>query len=117
MSYSIKGTDITMTRGDTLKATITLTLNGEKYTPASGDSIRFAVKHQTKTADKSEYADASPLITKDIPTNTMTLTLSPSDTKSLGFGKYVYDIQVTFADGTVDTVIPEALFKLTPEVD
>lgn len=116
MSYSINGTDITMTRGDTMKATIALTKDGDPYTPEAGDSIRFALKHTTLKADKSDYTDAQPLITKQIPTNTMMLTLEPNDTKALAFGTYVYDIEVTFADGTVDTVIPTAKFKVTPEV-
>ena len=46
----------------------------------------------------------------------MILELEPNDTKTLDFGSYVYDVQITFADGRVDTFITEAVFKLTPEV-
>jgi uncharacterized membrane protein YkoI len=46
----------------------------------------------------------------------MILELEPSDTKILDFGSYVYDIEITFKDGTVDTFITEANFKITPEV-
>lgn len=116
MSYSIKGTDITLTRGDTLKATITLTKDGEVYTPVSGDSIRFALKHPKMYQDKSEYIDTEPLILKDIPISSMTLTLDPEDTKPLSFGTYVYDMEITFTDGTVDTFITEGKFRLKPEV-
>ena len=54
---------------------------------------------------------------KDIPIDTLTLTLLPEDTKDLSFGKYVYDIQLTKADGTVDTFITKATIKITEEVD
>lgn len=116
MSYSITGTTITMTRGDTLKATITLTKDGEVYTPAEGDKIRFAVKHTTMFCDRGEYVDDEPLILKDVPIETMTLTLDPEDTKGLEFGKYVYDMEITFTDGTVDTFITASPFILKPEV-
>ena len=116
MSSSIDGTSITMTRGDTMKAAITLTKDGEPYEPAAGDSIRFALKHTTLNANKTDYADTTPLILKQIPTDTMELTLDPEDTKGLAFGSYIYDIEVTFADGSVDTVIPTAGFRITPEV-
>ena len=46
----------------------------------------------------------------------MTLTLQPSDTKNLPFGNYVYDIELTTADGFVDTFIGPATFTLTGEV-
>ena len=43
--------------------------------------------------------DEKPLVVKDIPSDTMLLVLEPEDTKTLPFGKYVYDIQITYADG------------------
>lgn len=116
MSYSINGTTITMTRGDTLKATITLMKDDVVYTPVDGDKIRFAVKHTTMFCDKGEYVDTEPLILKDVPIDTMTLTLDPEDTKGFEFGKYVYDMEITFVDGTVDTFITASPFILKPEV-
>lgn len=47
----------------------------------------------------------------------MMLTLEPQDTADLNFGKYVYDIQLTKANGKVDTFIPKAILKLSEEVD
>lgn len=113
----VKGTTITMTRGDTLVLTLTLTKDGEAYVPEAGDAIRFAVKHTAMNDERSEYTDQNPLLEKSIPTDTLTLRLDPADTKALGFGTYVYDIQLTHADGAVDTFIAEATLKLTPEVD
>lgn len=117
MSYNINGTTINLTRGDTLLVQLAITKNGEEYTPLPGDSIRFALKNNKFNATKTDYEDEHPLISKVIPANTLILRLDPEDTKSLNFGEYVYDIQITFADGIVDTFITNAKFKITPEVD
>lgn len=109
MSYSVSGTTITLTRGDTFKAQISIMdSNGEPYVPEEGDSVRFAMK--------SSYADSEPLLVKDIPIDTLKLILEPEDTKELKFGNYVYDIQLTKATGEVDTFITTAKIKITEEV-
>lgn len=110
MSYSIKGTIINLTRGDTFMADIKIfQQNGDQYVPVEGDTIRFALK---KTVNNSEV-----LIEKDIPISTMMLILDPEDTKKLEFGKYVYDVQLTKASGEVDTFITKSVFILDEEVD
>ena len=106
-SYSIKGTNIDLTRGDTLKVTINITQDGEEYTPQTGDVVRFAMKRH--------YSDSDALITKTIDNNTLLLELDPEDTKELAFGAYVYDIEMTFANGDVDTFI-KGKFTITEEV-
>ena len=106
---------ITMTRGDTLRVQVGITVDGTEYVPEQGDSLRFAVKHPTLKEDKSDYTDTEPLILKGIPPDTLLLELAPEDTKALGFGKYDYDIEITFADGAVDTFI-EGQLVLTKEV-
>ena len=45
----------------------------------------------------------------------MILRLESGDTKDFRFGTYAYDIQITMADGTVDTFISDKL-HLQPEV-
>lgn len=117
MSYAIDGTTITLTRGDTFRAEIAIQIDGEPYTPAFGDTVRFALKHRTLNNQKTEFTDPDPLILKDIPIDSMVLELEPEDTKPLGFGKYVYDLQITFADGTVSTFVTKAPFNLTEEVE
>lgn len=117
MASSINGTAITMTRGDTLRVQVNIQRDGESYTPAAGDAVRFALKRARYKNSGGNFCDDEPLLRKDIPTDTMLLELAPEDTKPLRFGKYVYDIQITFADGTVDTFIPTADFLLTPEVE
>ena len=116
MSSKISGTSITLTRGDTLKVLINLFKDDQPYDPVAGDRIRFALKHNIMNSKQTEYKDVEPLILKQIPIDTRILELEPEDTKPLGFGTYVYDIQITFADGTVDTFITEAKFIITPEV-
>lgn len=91
----IKGTTISIVRGDT--ANIQLSIfdqDGNAYVPASGDSIRFAVK--------KSYYQADPDLVKTIPNDTLVLALEPADTKELDFGPYKYDIELTTADGEVD---------------
>lgn len=117
MSVKISKNKITMTRGDTLRANIAMTdADGNPYIPKDGDSIRFALKTSQLNSTKTDYADSEPLIVKSIPTDTLELKLDPSDTKPLGFGTYVYDIEITYANGDVDTFITTAEFTLTPEV-
>lgn len=109
MSYSVSGTTITLTRGDTFRAQISITdRSGSPYVPVEGDSIRFAMK--------ATYNDAEPLINVDIPIDTLILELKPEHTSRLPFGNYVYDIQLTKVTGEVDTFITTSKLKLTEEV-
>jgi len=114
--HKINGNNITLTRGDTLIVKIDLTRNGEPYTPEAGDVIRFALKHKTLKQDGSDYTDTAPLANITIPNDTLILEITPNATKTLAFGSYVYDIEITFADGKVDTFIAEANFTIAPEV-
>lgn len=108
---------IDLTRGDTLKCTVGLTKDGTAYTLDNGDSVRFVLKHAAMNPRKTAYVDNAPVIEKTIPVATMGLELDPDDTKELSFGKYVYDVEVTFEDESVDTVINNAEFNIVPEVD
>ena len=108
MSSSVTGTTIKLTRGDTFKRTLTLKRDGETYTPEIGDSIRFAMK--------KNYKSPECLIIRPIPIETMLFHIRPNDTKDLPFGEYVYDIEMTYANGDVDTFIDKARLILTEEV-
>lgn len=111
MSFRVRSNNaIYLTRGDTFKAVLTITYpDGSIYTPIEGDSIRFAMKRDVE--------DTECLILKDIPIDTMMLQLDPADTKELEFGSYIYDIQLTKANGDVDTFITASKLKLTVEVE
>ncbi len=112
MSSRVDGKTIYLTRGDTFRRCVEAFLpesETEKYTPTAGDSVRFAMKRT--------YEDVNPLLVKEIPIDTMVLTLDPEDTKRLPFGKYFFDIEITYANGQVDTFIPKGRIYLTEEVD
>ncbi len=110
MSFKVKKNTIFLTRGDTFKAHLTINNpDGTEYTPQEGDTVRFALKENIE--------DQECLILRDIPIDTMLLVLNPEDTKNLEFGSYVYDIQLTKANGDVDTFITASKLKLTAEVD
>lgn len=104
----INGTTITMTRGDTLSLTIGIMQGEDEYQVQAGDVIRFAMKRS--------YADNEPLLVKLIDNDSLGLQLDPEDTKDLPFGSYVYDIEITMEDGTVDTFICESKITLAKEV-
>lgn len=105
--YSIKKTAIKLTRGDTFRCKVCPTYDGEPYTPVDGDEFKFLLS--------KEYGGQI-LIEKIIPTaDELILHLVPEDTKSLAFTTYYYDIQLTNADGDVDTFIQGTL-EIAPEV-
>ncbi len=109
--FKVSGTTITLTRGDTARIIVGLSYkgSGDEYYPSGGDVVRFAAK--------KKYKDESPVIYKIIPSDTMILEISPQDTKNLSFGNYVYDIEITYENGDVDTFIERATLKITEEVD
>lgn len=109
MSCKVKGKSISLTRGDTCAINVEIhKTNGELYIPNEGDTIRFALKEDVE--------ESTPLILKDIPTDTMMLKIDPEDTKPLAFGVYVYDIELTTESGEVYTFITRSRFKITEEV-
>ena len=100
---------VSLTRGDTAYLGINITddIAGAEYTMAEGDEITLSVK---KTVE-----DAEALIQK-VSKGTNTFHLLPEDTKSLAFGTYKYDIQLTKENGDVLTVIVPSPFEMMPEV-
>ncbi len=110
MAFSINGTDITLTRGDTFKATVKIYDHANLlYTPAPGDKIRFVMK--------SSYSDRNVKLSKDIPYDTLELRIDSNDTKTLPQpSSYVYEISITMSDGTVDTFLKGNLY-IVQEVD
>lgn len=74
------------------------------YTPQPGDTLFFTVKKDTKTDEI--------LIQKE----GQHVEILPEDTEGLKYGKYVYDVELTYASGFRDTVILPTEFKITEEV-
>lgn len=107
MSYSIKGKRITLTRGDTFPCEVkAYNPDGSEYEMQAGDSMRFML---------SEQAGGPTILTKQVVDGSFQL--DPADTDQLDFGTYFFDVQMTFADGTVDTFIAEGQLALTDEAD
>lgn len=110
--FKIQGTTMYLTRGDTLDVTVTiLQSDGSVYTPDPEDKVRFAAK--------SSYKDQRTILNVDIPIDTLRLRVESEDTKKFTARKepYVYDIQLTKEDGTVDTFIDCAQLYITDEVE
>lgn len=112
--------NIVLTRGDTLTLTVALLHEVEPvppateptiepYVPQEGDVIRFAVSKGYKTDPGYELK-----LSKDIPHDTLTFTCSSTET-SLDYRTYNYDVEITHADGCVDTFISSQL-TITGEV-
>ena len=61
MSYSVSGTTITLTRGDTFKAVVSITQqDGSPYVPTSGDKVRFAMKAKYEYSNRHDEVDVKP---------------------------------------------------------
>lgn len=100
---------VELTRGDTarLKVTVTNDNDGEEYTVQSGDTLTLSIKKKTK--------DSEALVAKTIKGSSI-FHIEPKDTSGLPFGSYVYDVELTTAEGDVYTVITPSNFKITEEV-
>lgn len=100
--------NITLTRGDSASISVALkNPDGTDYNLQSGDELLFTVKYNCITEDI--------IIQKDISTDAI-INLIPSDTKDLLYGEYFYDVQLTRANGDVNTVIPPRDFIVAKEV-
>ena len=100
---------IRITRGDSLTINVTLTDgDGYQYEPVLGDVVWFRVK---KSASATEI-----LIEKQIDIETLVLELVESDTETLAFGEYKYEIEVICNTGDHYTVIKNAPFIVTEEL-
>lgn len=100
--------NITLTRGDSASIGVTLeNPDGTTYELQEGDELLFTVKHNCITEDI--------IIQKDI-SSTAIINLLPGDTEDLLYGVYFYDVQLTKANGAVNTVIPPRDFIIAKEV-
>lgn len=97
---------VTATRGDSVYLNIKLTKNGEDYEMAEGDTLTLTIK-KTTSSKKA-------LISKTF--EDLTVKIESGDTDSLEYGTYYYDVQLTSANGDIDTVIPPTKFVIAEEV-
>ncbi|NMA00794.1 MAG: hypothetical protein GX924_07175 [Clostridiaceae bacterium] len=108
----INGTNLKMIRGDS--ECISVSMQDEEGVPIpliDGDTVYFTVK---KSVHREEITLQK--IIEEFQEGTAVIPIAPSDTKKLEFRTYVYDIQLTRADGTVKTIIPPSDFTIGEEV-
>jgi hypothetical protein len=107
----IDGTSIRMIRGDSDSITVQLSEKDEARPLVDGDTVYFTVKKSPYDTEKAlqkvitEFAEGKAIIP-----------ITRDDTKDLKFYIYTYDIQITFSDGTVKTIVPPSRFEVMPEV-
>ena len=109
--FTIQGTHIRMTRGDTASFTVDILCKTEEaqsfsYTMAAGDTLLFTAKQCL--ADKKPVLQLQAVGTPEFH-------LKPEHTKHM-LGRYVYDVELHTAAGDVYTVLGPGDFP-SPELD
>lgn len=104
---TVTGTNLAMTRGDT--ESITVSLKGDVF--SAGDKVEFTVRKQPEHPVKIIHK-----IVTEFEAGKAIIKLYPEDTQKLPFMQYIYDVQLTRADGAVYTIIKPSKFGILPEV-
>ena len=104
--FKIEYGKIFITRGDSAAFDIQVRQPDKRtiYELSDGDVLTFTVK---ASDTEIEY-----LLQK----TGQTIHIDPVDTQKLAYGRYLYDIQLTFADGTINTIIPPTPFIVCNEI-
>lgn len=102
---------ITLTRGDTAYLEVNLqsfsnTDQGETFEISENDKLRLTVRK----------AVGQDILIQKVLTGSTAFHIFPEDTKSLPYGAYVYDVELTLENGDVFTVINVSKLKITQEV-
>lgn len=103
----IEGTALYMTRGDTEA----LTVSCPNRPFSKGDIVEMTVRQFEGFGDVLLYKKVSSF-TED---GKAEIYIAPQDTDALMFGSYSYDVQVTFTDLGVKTVVKPSLFVVGKE--
>ena len=103
---TVKGTDISMVRGDT--ESIRVGFKGIELMP--GDKIEFTVREDA----------LSPVVIHKVverfENNAAFIYIESQDTAKLSFGDYYYDIQLTHGGGRISTIVKKSKFRLEEEI-
>ena len=102
---TITGTKLSMVRGDSESIAVT---PSRPFT--AGDTVYFTVR------ESAEDPIVLQKTVTEFPDGKAVIGIGHEDTQGLDFGDYVYDIQVTWADGTVKTLVEMSRFRLREEV-
>lgn len=107
----VNGTDLSMMRGDSDTLTVSC-MEGEAPRPfIPGDTVDLTIKYST--------ADERPVLrltATEFAGGNAVFAFAPEATKGLLSGDYVYDVQLTAADGRVCTIIEPSGFVLRGDV-
>ena len=104
--FGISGTQITLTRGDSMTAAIPMLVDDDIYELEEGDRCYFSAK--------ADPTDDRPAI-GPIKLDNYVLELDPNDTEGLDFGKYGYDAYIIFTDGRKLTYLTHSILILDKE--
>ena len=104
--FKIEYGKIFITRGDSAAFDIQVRQPDKRtiYELSDGDVLTFTVK---ASDTEIEY-----LLQK----TGQIIHIDPVDTQKLAYGRYLYDVQLTFADGTINTIIPPTPFIVCNEI-
>lgn len=98
---------IHLTRGDTAHFIVEIAHNDGVYEPERGDELTFSVKKSTRAEDfiiQKKFKPAEVLV------------LNPEDTKNVGFGRYIYDVQLSKHNGEIYTIVEPTYFYIKEEI-
>lgn len=109
MLYVLSDGTVQLTRGDTARLSVNITneTSQKEYVMDETDTLIFTVKRTVKDADA--------MLQKKV-VGSPCFHIEPSDTSSIPFGKYKYDVQLNKENGDVYTVIEPTTFEILPEV-
>ena len=103
--------DIVIDQGTTFETVVTVTDdNGNVVDLTNYEANSQIRKHHTSSSVTSTFT-----ITNGGTNGQLTLALSWSATASMAAGRYVYDVEVTTASGTVSRVV-EGIVTVNPQV-
>ena len=104
--FKIEYGKIFITRGDSAAFDIEVRQPDKRtvYELAAGDTLTFTVKPSDSEVEH--------LLQK----TGKTIQIAPADTQKWAYGKYWYDVQLTFADGTINTIVPPTPFIVCSEI-
>lgn len=106
----IKGTNISLTRGDSAYITLTINTENGTYSLQNGDVVRVQVRNVPNTGELLfegiVESDGDEIIWHIIP----------EQTSNLEVATYYWDAQLQTSNGDIFTFIPASSFKLLDEV-
>lgn len=91
----INKSDISFTKGDTVRLGMQIYRNNKKLPLANGDEVVFSIKR--------DFEDTDYILTKTF-INNANIYLSNEETSKISVGDYVYDVQVKFANNSIYTI-------------